>query len=357
MNARPTGSDARPRAAPAHPVLPRRRPRHRRHLAGVGTVGVIVKEVDRRRWPSCRCAPPSRCHPRPVLLVAHRWLPGTPFHRRNLVRPLTCGGASWRPTGSASSPFRRAPIGTVLLITFLAPVLIAVAAPILLGERVDRRTVAGLVLGLAGPPWSSVGGRQRHHCRPASSWRSLAAVSYAGLVLLMKPVAGPTAASGWRWSRCRWPPSAHPVHRGDMAAAPAAEDWLLAGARRGADRRLPGDLLQLLARVPGDRGGRAVVPRARRPAWCSVVAAGRALTVGTVAGGITIVVAGVLVLFAPNRPPSRPRRSPVFLGEDLLAWLVLAIGGALRRKRPPPGPPPRRPGRASSSGRPSPAAW
>ncbi|HMQ25733.1 MAG TPA: hypothetical protein PKA98_07075, partial [Acidimicrobiales bacterium] len=27
--------------------------------------------------------------------------------------------------------------------------------------------------------------------------------------------------------------------------------------------------------------------------------------------------------------PSRPRRSPVFLGEDLLAWLVLAIGGAL----------------------------
>src|SRR6478609_2333674 len=42
---------------------------------------------------------------------------------------------------------QRAPIGTVLLITYLAPVLVALAAPRVLGERVTRDV--GLALAVA----------------------------------------------------------------------------------------------------------------------------------------------------------------------------------------------------------------
>lgn len=45
---------------------------------------------------------------------------------------------------------QRAPLGTVLLITYLAPVLVTCLAPRLLGERVPGRTYGAAVLGLAG---------------------------------------------------------------------------------------------------------------------------------------------------------------------------------------------------------------
>src|SRR5690606_23272006 len=104
-----------------------------------GTVGVIVKEVD---LPAVAIVQVRTALAVPALglflLVARRWLPGAPFQRRNLVRAVAGGvlvAAHWVCFFAA---FKRAPIGTVLLITFLAPVLIAVAAPVLLGERVDR---------------------------------------------------------------------------------------------------------------------------------------------------------------------------------------------------------------------------
>jgi drug/metabolite transporter (DMT)-like permease len=45
---------------------------------------------------------------------------------------------------------QRAPIGTVLLITYLAPVGIAALAPRVLGERVSLRLVVALALGVGG---------------------------------------------------------------------------------------------------------------------------------------------------------------------------------------------------------------
>jgi len=45
---------------------------------------------------------------------------------------------------------QRAPLGTVLLITYLAPVIVTCLAPHLLGERVPRRTYAAAAIGLAG---------------------------------------------------------------------------------------------------------------------------------------------------------------------------------------------------------------
>lgn len=45
---------------------------------------------------------------------------------------------------------QRAPIGTVLLLTYLSPVGVAALAPRVLGERVGRRTLVALALALGG---------------------------------------------------------------------------------------------------------------------------------------------------------------------------------------------------------------
>lgn len=45
---------------------------------------------------------------------------------------------------------QRAPIGTVLLVTYLAPPVVAVLAPRVLGERVSSRTAAALALAVGG---------------------------------------------------------------------------------------------------------------------------------------------------------------------------------------------------------------
>src|SRR5438132_12025328 len=45
---------------------------------------------------------------------------------------------------------QRAPIGTVLLIPYLAPVRLTALAPRVLGERLDLRLVTALVLGIGG---------------------------------------------------------------------------------------------------------------------------------------------------------------------------------------------------------------
>jgi drug/metabolite transporter (DMT)-like permease len=84
--------------------------------------------------------------------------------------------------------YDRAPAGTVILIVYLAPIGVALAAPALLGEHAHSRTfvalavaVAGLAL-LAGPAASSAG------------WTGLglalvAMVTFVALVLLSKPLA------------------------------------------------------------------------------------------------------------------------------------------------------------------------
>ena len=118
---------------------------------GWGTIGAIVREVDlpataivagriwiaavalglllrwrRDRFPGARLGSvmPGRLVAQGVILAAH-WVV--------LVAAL-----------------QRAPIGTVLLVTYLAPVGVAALAPVTLGERVPPRTIAALGLGLAG---------------------------------------------------------------------------------------------------------------------------------------------------------------------------------------------------------------
>jgi drug/metabolite transporter (DMT)-like permease len=113
-----------------------------------GSVGVVVRHIDLpavaivsgRIW----IAAPA------VALFVHRrpsTVPWTWHPSRLLVLNGIVLAAHWV---SFIAALQRAPIGTVLLITYLAPVGIAALAPATLGEVVPLRTKAALAVAIAG---------------------------------------------------------------------------------------------------------------------------------------------------------------------------------------------------------------
>ncbi|MEY2472024.1 MAG: hypothetical protein QOK28_1353 [Actinomycetota bacterium] len=84
--------------------------------------------------------------------------------------------------------YQHAPIGTALFIIFLAPVGIAAFAPSVLGEHIDRRTVAALCLALVG--FGFMTGNAVHASGAVGLTYSLVAmVTFVALVLVNKPLA------------------------------------------------------------------------------------------------------------------------------------------------------------------------
>jgi drug/metabolite transporter (DMT)-like permease len=79
----------------------------------------------------------------------------------------------------------RAPVGVVLLIVYLAPVLIALGAP-LIGERVAPRTWAALVVAVVG---TALVARPSGAATSGVVWALVAAVTYAVVVLVDKTIA------------------------------------------------------------------------------------------------------------------------------------------------------------------------
>ena len=112
-----------------------------------GSIGVVVREVD---LPA-------------VAIVWSRVVLAAPALAWFVAR-RTPGRWRWRPTRllladgvllaihwtTFVAALQRAPIGTVLLITYLAPVGIAALAPLTLHETITRRTVVALGLGVVG---------------------------------------------------------------------------------------------------------------------------------------------------------------------------------------------------------------
>lgn len=274
--------------------------------AAWGTVGVIVKEVDLPAVAIVQARTAIAAVTLAlILVVGRRWLPGLPLDRRAMVRAGLGGvlvAAHWVCFFEA---FKRAPIGTVLLITFLAPVFVAVAAPALLGERVTRRTALGLVLGLSGSALV-VGGPGGSGTTTAGLVLAfLAAVSYAALLLLLKPVA--EGHGGVRVALVQMTVAAVvlvPFTAASGATAPDATDWgllLILGVIQ------TGVLLALyftcLARVPVTEAGVLAYLEPAAGVLFGWWLLDEALTVGTVAGGALIITAGLLVLFAPDHSP------------------------------------------------------
>lgn len=96
--------------------------------------------------------------------------------------------------------YKRLPVATTILIVYVGPVLIAAAAPAVLGERLERRTLAALALSVGGivliaVPAAGVGDAV------GFAVAGLAAVTFAGLVLTLKRVSAdvpPQAIVVWQ---------------------------------------------------------------------------------------------------------------------------------------------------------------
>jgi drug/metabolite transporter (DMT)-like permease len=113
-----------------------------------GSVGVVVRHIDlpavaivsARIWVGA---------PAVALFVARRpsTVPWTWHPNRRLLLNGVVLAAHWV---SFIAALQRAPIGTVLLLTYLAPVGIAALAPAVLGEIVPVRTKVALAVAIAG---------------------------------------------------------------------------------------------------------------------------------------------------------------------------------------------------------------
>jgi drug/metabolite transporter (DMT)-like permease len=84
--------------------------------------------------------------------------------------------------------YRRAPVGTVVLIVYLAPVGIAATAPRLLGARIGVRTLVALAVAVGGFVLVTMP-TLRRAALPGLGLAAIAAVLFVALVLLSKPLA------------------------------------------------------------------------------------------------------------------------------------------------------------------------
>jgi drug/metabolite transporter (DMT)-like permease len=195
---------------------------------------------------------------------------------------------------------QRAPIGTVLLITYLAPVVVALGAPRVLGEHVARATYVALAVALVGTlllakpqPGEGVGVLLAFG----------AAISYGVITLLSKYVVGSVGgvrlgfaqllvagvallplAAGAPWGRLGW-------------------DWLWLVLLGVVFTGILGPLyLVLLNRLPASQVGVLTYLEPASAVFFAWLFLGEVPTAATAAGGILIVVAGLIVVRATTRP-------------------------------------------------------
>jgi len=269
-----------------------------------GSVGVVVREVElsavalvsARIWIAApavalflrrrRARAPWRWRPAPLLLVNGAVLA---VHWVTFIAAL-----------------QRAPIGTVLLITYLAPVGIAALAPATLGEHVPTRTKVALAVAVAGIALITipeVGGTDADGVVLAV----VTGVLYVALALLNKRltddldgatltlwqllIAGAlllpfAAASDWGSAGDDWP-------------------WLLAMGLVYTAFAF-GSYLTALVHLPATR---AAVLLYLEPAAAVVfgwLLLDEGLSLSTAAGGVLVVVAGVLAARTPAGPELIP---------------------------------------------------
>lgn len=268
-----------------------------------GTIPLVVRAADL---------------PAPTVVVGRVWLgalglglvevvrrndPGPrPFRHR----PLRCLGVGallalhWTALFAA---YKRAPAGTVILVTYLAPVGVALLAPRMLGERTDRRVTGALAVAVAGAAViaaPSVGTPSA----PGVALALVAAVTFALLVVLSKPLA---AVYGGRRAAlvqltaaglCLVPVAA------TTSWAVSVPDWgwlVLLGLGHTAGGVTV--YLWALSRLPAATTGTlGYLEPVMVVVWAWVVL-GEVPTWATLAGGAMIVVAGALVAraTAPKR--------------------------------------------------------
>jgi drug/metabolite transporter (DMT)-like permease len=156
---------------------------------GWGSIGVLVREVD---LPAVAIVASRVWLASAALGLWLWWRPTEPSAPRLLrhrpARVMAAGAVLALHWVLFFAALQRAPIGTVLLITYLAPVGVAALAPRLLGEHLSARTVGALGVALAGVALLSAPALDR------AGWTGVvlaiaAAVLFVVLVLVGKPLA------------------------------------------------------------------------------------------------------------------------------------------------------------------------
>lgn len=278
-----------------------------------GTIGVVVREIDLpaaaivagRVWVAALGLGAW-------MVLRPRRSPGAAAFRHQPVRTVATGVVLAVHWWALIAALLRAPIGIVLLVTYLGPVGVAVVAPRALGERLTARLVAALALALAGTALiasRSLGGGEAAGVALAAA----AAALYVVLMVLSKPLS--EAYGGPRLAFLELAVAGVvllPVAVTAGWGAPTVDwAWLLVlGLVHTA--LAVGLFLAALARLPATQVGILTYLEPASAVLFGWWLLDEAVTPATIVGGALIVGAGLLVL----RPSvaSRPAPHPEVIG-------------------------------------------
>jgi drug/metabolite transporter (DMT)-like permease len=253
-----------------------------------------------------------------ILVVLRRW---------ELLRPppwpvLALGALLAAHWGLYFAAIKQTSVASAVLITYAGPIVIAMIAPLLIGERVPPLSIAALAVSAAGIALISLsGGSGDAAVRPAGVALAVgAAISMAVLIVLLKrfsaridPMRVVVYLDGIA-SALLWPALVFPDYR--LSGADLGYLALLGVVLTG----LTGILYVLALRwVPATTVG---VLSYLEPVSAVVLAAvllGQRLTTAVVVGGAAIVAAGVAVVVATPDPIAAAVEEPVPSGEPLRA--------------------------------------
>lgn len=272
-----------------------------------GTIGLVVREIDLSA----------------VAIVTFRvliasvgiavWLLARPDdHGRRVIvrspgRTLLQGlmlAAHWVLFFAA---LQRAPIGLVVLLVYVAPVLVAALAPLLLHEPLSARLVAAVGLGLAGTALLLGPGTDGVEVTGVV-YAVLAAVLMAGLILNARSLS--PAYGGLRLALAEVGIAAVvlvPVAVAQGGGWPDRSEWawllvlglvhtaLCLAVYLGAMRHVPAVPVSVLSYL-----------EPLSAALLGWLVLDEALGLGTVVGGLLVIAGGLLVLGAPGAPAPTP---------------------------------------------------
>jgi drug/metabolite transporter (DMT)-like permease len=261
--------------------------------AFVGSMGVVIRHIELPAVAIVWCRLVFAIPPLGVLVAARYrhewvWLPGP-----RLVVSGAVLAVHWTALVAA---VQRAPIGTVLLITYLAPIGIAVLAPRVLGERVTPRVALAVGLGVVGVALIAVPSMRGTH-GDGVLLAALTGTVYIALALLNKQLVddlgGATVAL---WQMIIAAVLVTPLAALASWGAPTAS-WLwlpVLGTLYTAG--FFGGYLLALTRVEASRAVALLYLEPASAVLCGWLFLDQAPTVSTVLGGLVIVGAGLLVI-------------------------------------------------------------
>jgi len=192
--------------------------------------------------------------------------------------------------------YKRLSVATTILIVYVGPVLIAAAAPAVLGERLERRTIYALALsvvgiGLIAVPSASAGDAFGFACA------GVAAVSFAAIVLMLKrltPHYRPAGITVWQLGVAALVLSPALIGGSGNEIARAAPALMMLGILH---TGVTGILyVSALTIVPAQQVSILVYLEPVTAVLWAWAVLGESPTLATLAGGVMIVLAGLVIV-------------------------------------------------------------